>query len=109
MQIIHWNHDNFEKFGTKILHENQSAKEIQITMPKDCVMKEHSAPFDISVQVLKGKIWFKIDQEEVVLNALDMVTLDAKIVHSLGAYEDSIVRLSLSKNDTAVRLNNILK
>lgn len=109
MNIINWDVKNFEKFETKVLHENQSAKEIQITMPKDSVMKEHLAPFDISVQVLKGQIWFKINEESVTLNALDMISVDAKILHSLGANEDSIVRLSLAKNDTAIRLNNILK
>lgn len=109
MQIINWNIKQFEKFQTKVLHENQSAKEIQIIMPKDSIMKEHQAPFDISVQVLYGKIWFKVEEEKFELNALDMIAVDAKIIHSLGAFEDSIVRLSLAKNDQALRLQNILE
>ena len=109
MNTISWDIQNFEKFETKVLHENQSAKEIQIVMPKDSEMREHSAPFDISVQVLKGQIWFKVDDKNITLNPLDMICVNAKVLHSLGANQNSVVRLSLSKNDTALRLDNILK
>ncbi len=109
MNIINWNHTDFSSFKTAILHENDSSKEIQITMPKDSEMKEHFAPFAISVQVLCGKIWFKIQDEEYTLNSLDMITVDPKIKHSLGAFENSIIRLSLSKLDDGLRLKNILK
>ncbi len=109
MSIISWYHNDFSKFKTTILYENEGSKEIQITMPKDSQMKEHFAPFAISVQVLYGKIWFRFQDKQLILNSLDMVTVEPKIKHSLGAFENSIIRLSLSKLDDGLRLKNILK
>lgn len=107
---ISWNTQDFEQGKVKItpLVQNAFAKEIQILMAKDSVMKEHKAPFPISVQVLKGKIWFEVEGECFVLEALDMIALQANVPHSLGGLEDSIVRLSLAQSDSVVRVKTLL-
>ncbi|NDJ27879.1 cupin domain-containing protein [Campylobacter sp. MIT 19-121] len=111
MQVISWDRLEFkdEQVGIKVLHENANAKEIQIIMPKESMMKEHKAPFDISVQVLKGEIEFSLENEIFKLKALDMIALSANVPHSLKALKDSIVRLSLAKADSIARVNAILK
>ena len=60
------------------------------------------------MQVLRGKIDFSVGNDKVVLNELDMVTLEANIPHALVALEDSVVRLSLSKNDDVGRVFKVL-
>lgn len=111
MQILSWSKAEFEPLKVKItpLVENENTKEIQILMAKDSQMPDHKAPFDISVQVLKGAIDFEVRNEVLRLNELDMITLKANEAHSLRALQDSIVRLSLSKLDSVSRVSGILK
>ncbi len=111
MEIVRWSEGAFEKDGVKVqvLAQNSNAKEIQILLAKNGVMKEHKAPFDISVQVLCGKIWFEVGGERVEMGALDMVCLKASVPHSLGGIEDSIVRLSLAQRDSLARVSAVLK
>ncbi|CAM2862116.1 cupin domain-containing protein [Helicobacter burdigaliensis] len=110
MKITDWSKADFAQNQVKInvLVESENSKEIQILLAKNSVMDRHKAPFAIHVQVLKGKIIFKVD-EEYTLNTLSMISLAPNVEHSLQALEDSIVRLSLAKNDSAKRVNAVLK
>lgn len=110
MQIISWNSTEFKagEVVVNVLTQNANSKEIQILMAKNSLMSEHKAPFDITVQVLKGEIEFTA-QETQVLKELDMISLEANKAHSLHALKDSIVRLSLAKNDSFKRVQGILK
>lgn len=93
----------------KKMLETNSTKEIRIIMPKDSTMKEHKAPGDIVVQLLQGKIWFEVSGTRHEFSKGDMLALDAKIPHSLGGIEDSILRLTLSKEDSTNRVKGVLK
>lgn len=111
MQVISWSKSDFAPQAVQItpIVENESAKEIKITMVKDAQMPNHKAPFDISVQVLRGEIDFEVAGELLRLKELDMICLKANEPHSLRALQDSIVRLSLSKKDSAARVSAVLK
>ena len=111
MQVISWQTAEFkaEQVQVNVLAQNASAKEIQILMGQDSEMKEHQAPFDISVQVLRGEIEFSAQNDTAVLKELDMVSLKANEPHSLRALKDSIVRLSLAQADTLARVQGVLK
>lgn len=111
MQVISWQNAKFqqEKVAVNVLAQNASAKEIQILMAQDSTMKEHKAPFDISVQVLRGAVEFSVGDDRAVLKDLDMVCLKANQIHSLRALKDSIVRLSLAQADTIERVQGVLK
>lgn len=111
MEIISWQSADFqsEQVKVNVLAQNNSAKEIQILMAKNSVMKEHKAPFAISVQVLSGEVKFSVFDEAATLRVLDMVCLDALVPHSLHALKDSIVRLSLAKNDSIERVESVVK
>ena len=101
---IEWSED---KPSIKVLVETSVSKEIRIAMQTGQFMKEHKAPFPIIVQVIQGNIKFGIKGEEIHLKNGDLVALEANVPHDLLAIEDSIVRLSLSKLDTAERVKNV--
>lgn len=98
MHIITWQLSDFQGVRTQILQENKHSKEIQITMQKDSLMKEHKANFDITIQLLQGSVEFYLQGQSFTLKSLDMISVNAGIMHSLKALENSIIRLSLFKN-----------
>ncbi|QKF91880.1 cupin domain-containing protein [Campylobacter sp. CCUG 57310] len=108
MQKIVWKDENFNGIKVVKLFEGSGSKEIRINLQKGHEMKEHQAPGAIMVQVLSGKIKFSVGSDVQILNSLDMIALDANIPHALHALEDSIVRLSLSKNDDVSRVFKVL-
>ena len=109
MEKIVWQNDVFNDVAITKLFDGPHSKEIRINLEKGAQMKEHKAPGAIMVQVLSGKIDFSVGENSVILDALDMVTLEPNVVHALAALENSIVRLSLSKNDDVSRVFKVLK
>lgn len=89
----------------KVLLDSDAGKEIRIAFRKAQEMKEHKAGFPIVVAVFEGCIRFGVKGETYTLNRGDMITLDANVPHNLYAIEDSIVRLSLNKADSATRVD----
>ena len=109
MEKIVWQNSIFDGVTIAKLFDGPHSKEIRINLEKGAQMKEHKAPGAIMVQVLSGKIDFSVGENNVILDALDMVTLEPNVVHALVALENSIVRLSLSKNDDVSRVFGVLK
>ena len=109
MEKIVWQNDVFNGVTIAKLFDGPHSKEIRINLEKGAQMKEHKAPGAIMVQVLSGKVDFGVGDENVILAALDMITLEPNVVHALAALENSIVRLSLSKNDDVSRVFRVLK
>ena len=100
------------QFDTKpiitMMHESATAKEIRICMGKGSLMREHSAPGGIIIMVLQGEVSIGSLETTAVLKSGDMVSFDPKVPHSLEAYEESVLRLTLSKNDTFSRVAALL-
>lgn len=92
----------------KVMMELPSSKEIRICMQKGNTMKEHTAPGGITIMVIKGYVLITSEGKEITLNDGDMVYFGAKVPHSLDAREESVVRLILSKNDSASRVQNLV-
>lgn len=109
MEKILWQNDVFNGVTIAKLFDGPNSKEIRINLEKGAQMKEHKAPGAIMVQVLSGKIDFSVGENNVILDALDMITLEPNVIHALDALENSIVRLSLSKNDDVSRVFKVLK
>ena len=109
MEKIVWQNDVFNSVTVAKLFDGPHSKEIRINLEKGAEMKEHKAPGAIMVHVLSVKIDFSVGENSVILDALDMVTLDPNIPHALIALENSIVRLSLSKNDDVSRVFKVLR
>ena len=109
MEKIVWQNDVFNNVTIAKLFDGPNSKEIRINLEKGAQMKEHKAPGAIMVQVLSGKIDFSVGENSVILDTLDMITLEPNVIHALIALENSIVRLSLSKNDDISRVFGVLK
>jgi quercetin dioxygenase-like cupin family protein len=99
---------NDTKVVIKILLETSFSKEIRILMKQGQVMKEHKAPFPIIVHILEGEITFGVEGELHDLKQGAMLTLERNVPHDLTAKADSIVRLTLSKQDTADRVKDVV-
>jgi quercetin dioxygenase-like cupin family protein len=99
---------NSQKVEIKKMGETAFSKEIRICMAKDNVMQEHTAPGAITILLINGKVQIASLQESVELTTGDMVYFDAKIPHSLKAFEDSIIRPTLSKNDSVQRVFSLV-
>lgn len=93
----------------KVVLEGDAGKEIRIVFKKGQLMKEHKAPHPIVVEIFEGCINFSVNEEEHLMKRGDLITLSADVPHSLLAEEDSIVRLSLSKGDSADRVDKAAK
>jgi quercetin dioxygenase-like cupin family protein len=88
--------------------ETPSSKEIRICMASGNVMREHTAPGAIMIMVLEGSVSISSLENNTFLKAGDMIFFEAQIPHSLEAHIDSVIRLSLSKNDTLKRVIGVL-
>ena len=70
-------------------------------------MKEHRAPFPIIVHMIQGEIQFGVEGEKSLLTEGDILSLDANVPHDLVAKADSVVRLTLSKDDSHQRVQDV--
>ncbi len=100
---------NEDKVAIKVMMETDTAKEIRILFKKGQAMKEHKAGFPITVEIHQGTIAFGVNNEKMILQAGDLISLDANVPHDLHAEEDSIVRLTLSKLDTVERVKKVIE
>lgn len=90
-----------------VLFETDFTKEIRIAMQEGTLMKEHKTSYPIVVQILEGNIDFGIEQKVKHLRKGDLIALDGNVPHDLKANQNSIIRLTLTKYDSAKRVKNI--
>lgn len=98
---------NETKVAVSVLLKTSNSSEVRILLKKDQVMKEHQAPLPIVIEVFDGAIQFGINGESQTLNRGDIISLDASVPHDLKGISDSIIRLTIHKNDTIERINSI--
>lgn len=70
-------------------------------------MKEHKSPFPITVYIVNGSIDFMVNEEVYPMRSGDIISLDSNVIHSLKAAENSIIRLTLSKQDRIERVEAV--
>lgn len=91
----------------KLMFESEASKEIRIVFKKGQIMKDHQTSYPISVEIFEGEIEFGVKEKTYTLKKGDIVSLEASVMHNLKANENSIVRLSLSKNDKVARVQSV--
>lgn len=84
-------------------------KEIRISFRKGQYMKEHFTPSPILIEVYEGEVELGAEQEIKTLKKGDMASLAGEIRHDITALEDSIVKLSLHKNDSYKSIKDFVK
>jgi len=89
--------------------ESDFGKEIRIAFKENQIMKEHKTKFPITVMTLKGSIDFSVAGTCYVLEAGDMIALEGNVMHELKANIESVVRLSLHKDDKVERVKGVLE
>ncbi len=100
---------NHERITTNVILETSFSKEIRILLTKGQKMKAHKTPFPIVVHVLEGSIDFGVLGGISSLEKGAIIALKGNVSHDLTALKDSVIRLTLSKLDTAKRVENIAK
>ena len=98
---------NDKRVATKVILETPVSKEIRILMKQGQAMPQHKAPFPIIVQLLEGSIEFGVEGVIYLLQKGDILSLEANVPHDLLAHEDSMIRLSLSKQDSIQRVESV--
>lgn len=98
---------NENKVAITVILESDFSKEIRIAMKKGQQMKEHKTAFPIVVQILEGSIDFGVRGTIHTLQQNDIITLKGGVPHDLTAKENSIIRLTLSKLDSANRVKKV--
>ncbi len=112
MKTANFNDDmnfNDNKPAISLMLETENTKEIRILMRKGQVMKEHKTSFPIVVHIVYGSINFEVEGVNHILKAGAILSLDSNVPHSLLAREESMVRLSLAKQDTVFRVESVVK
>jgi quercetin dioxygenase-like cupin family protein len=110
MKIESFNEDlnfNEDKIMTKVVLESSFTKEIRILLKKGQIMKEHQTAFPIVVHVISGKILFGVKGNEELIMQGNIIALEGSTPHNLIAQEDSVIRLSLSKQDKVERVEKV--
>lgn len=94
----------------QVILNTNSSKEFRIAFKKSQVMRRHSTPFPIVVEIFEGSIDFRVDSEVFKLHKGDLLSLKGNVSHDLTAIKESIVRLSLNKSfDTVKQAEDLVR
>ena len=99
---------NEDKVAITVLFETETTKEIRIAFRKGQFMKKHQTSFPITVAMISGALDFGVADNTHHLVSGDIVALAGGVPHDLKATEDSIVRLTLSKQDAVSRVQAVI-
>ena len=106
-------YDNLEfkddKPAVTVIFQTAFSKEIRILLKKGQLMKEHKAPNPIVIELFEGEVQFGVEGKTFDLKKGDILTLDANVPHDLLAKADSIVRLTLSIQDSLARVEKVIE
>lgn len=83
-------------------------KEIRIALAKGQSLRRHKAPFPIVAHFPEGCIDLGVHGQSCRLGR-GILTLDANVPHDLFARGNGVVRLTLSKQDTVERVEEVIK
>lgn len=85
---------------TRTLFKTKNLEVVRLVMPAGKEISEHQAPGEITVQCLEGKIKFTALGKTKVLEAGQMLYLDAEEPHSVKCVEDASFLLTILLNQS---------
>jgi quercetin dioxygenase-like cupin family protein len=96
------------KPSVTILLETSSTKELRICLAKGVLMADHKSPFPIVIHIQEGSVALNIAGVMHDLEKGELIGLEGAIMHNLTANENSIIRLSIHKQDHIERVQNAI-
>lgn len=99
---------NTKGIQTKVILETTFSREIKIALDKGSVMKDHMSPFPVIIYIVDGHIELGVDDRFYLMQTGDIIHVPASIVHKLIARENSIVRLTITKQDSVERVEDVV-
>lgn len=99
---------NAKRVQSKVLIETPFSKEIRILLKKGQLMKEHKAPYPILIHLIDGTVELGFSGKVMLMNSGDIIALEAGVLHDLIAQTNSTIRLTLTKQDSADRLKEVI-
>ncbi len=81
----------------KTLANQDGLRLVLFTMESGAAIKEHHADAPITVQVLRGEIRFRAQEQDHLLRAGEMLTLGRSVRHALESVGDSVFLLTISQ------------
>ena len=75
---------------------------VLITMNKDVVLQEHTAPGTVTIQALSGQFAVHVEDDDLLLDAGSMVTLAAGVLHSVRAINAGAFLLTIAWSGASV-------
>jgi quercetin dioxygenase-like cupin family protein len=82
--------------NSKLLVKTADLRVILFTMEPGATLKEHHADGTITVQVLRGEIHFRAQDQKHSLRTGEMLTLGPSITHAVESVGDSAFLLTIS-------------
>jgi len=87
--------DGLAEQVTRSLFKSEQLEAVRLVMPAGKVIAEHSAPGEITVHCLEGRVAFTAEGATHELGAGELLYLKARQPHSLKAIEDASVLVTL--------------
>lgn len=87
--------EDMPKDSTLALMKTSDMEAIRMVLPKGKKITEHSVDGEVSVQCLKGKTDFKVEDQNHRLTEGDWLYLSRNQVHSLNVLEDTVLLVTI--------------
>lgn len=92
---------DFKDSFVQPIMDNKVSKVVQFSFPKGKVLEKHKTSSRILVQVISGEVKFKTAEKEVLLQAGQILSLEANVEHAVEALEESVMLLTLTPSPAA--------
>jgi len=80
----------------KTLVKQGDLRVVLTLMKAGAVLKEHKADGDVTIHVLRGRISINVEQRALECEQSQMVILNAGVVHSVEAFDETALLISIS-------------
>lgn len=81
------------------IFKSETMRIVLMGLHENAELKAHKANGVISVQTLEGKVNFATEQQIVIIEKGQMITLEANVFHSVTALKESFFLLTLAMNN----------